>query len=154
VITALPTESSFGHHVSEAALATALALPVIFAFTELRGTWLVRGEVPPQLVSLQRSINGDPEATRISSSVIMTFITPQAEQGWNSVRETAFRSKEVRASAKDVLTDTMVGHARVQNGRNLDNRDPVADAKKSSQDNRPDRTSHQRGLGNPRQTRP
>jgi hypothetical protein len=152
MVSAHISQSSFSHRLSEAALATALALPLIFAFTGLRGSWLARGEVPPQLVNLQRSMNGDAKPERVSASAFMTFITPQVRQVSKSGEGAAANTVGGRTGAKGARKKLSVGSAHAANGRHRDNPAPVTEAERSPQGRRPVRPLHPQGLENSRRT--
>jgi hypothetical protein len=154
MVSAHISQSSFSHRLSEAALATALALPVIFAFTELRGSWLARGEVPPQLVNLQRSMNGDAKPERVSASAIMTFLTPQVREVSKSGGGAVANTLGGRTGAKGARKKLSVGSARAENGRNRDKPARVTEAETLPQGHHPLQPLPPYGPGNPWQTHP
>jgi hypothetical protein len=69
MIAVWPSRPGFGEQMAEAVLATALAVPVLFAFAELRGTRLVGTATAPQKTGTLSNSNNTSAAERESSPV-------------------------------------------------------------------------------------
>jgi hypothetical protein len=69
MIAVWPSRPGFGEQMAEAVLATALALPVIFAFAELRGTRPVGTATAPQLTDTPPNSSEKSAAQRPSAPV-------------------------------------------------------------------------------------
>jgi hypothetical protein len=69
MIAVWPSRAGFGEQMAEAVLATALAVPVIFAFAELRDTRLVGTPPPPPQEDSQFSVSEGLAAERSSEPV-------------------------------------------------------------------------------------
>ena len=66
MIAALPSRPGFGEQMAEVVLAAALALPLIFAFAELRGPQLAGTGTEPHLSDTQPNSSQTPTAERPS----------------------------------------------------------------------------------------
>jgi len=64
MVSVWPSKPGFGQQMAEVVLATALALPVIFAFAALRGTQLAGTATEPQLADTPPNSSETPAAER------------------------------------------------------------------------------------------
>jgi len=140
--TAHSSESSFGRHLSEAVLATALALPVVFAFNELRGTWFARGGALPQSDNPHLSRNGEMGADRFLPSVVLALMTPEGGEGSESGPGVIAHTKEVSLEANNALKKAPGDQARVKNGQNRVKAELVSEDEGMSREDRLARPLH------------
>ena len=152
MIRAQLSQSSLGQQLSEVALATALALPLIFAFSEMRGSWLVRGELPPQLVNLLRSVNPDAASGRVSTMAGMTSASPAVREVATSRRRAIAGTREARIEANVTTNKGPVRSPRVGNGLNRNTSALATKAESSSPGGRRARLLGPRGTENSSQT--
>ena len=74
MIAVWPSRAGFGEQMAEAVLATALAVPVIFAFAELRDGHLVAPATTPQLAETQAS-SPDTSATERPTPAVRVVLS-------------------------------------------------------------------------------
>jgi len=95
---AWPSQPGLGEQVAEVVIAIALALPVVFAFSELRGMWLAGAAASPQAAEPQRIPRDQPIAEQQSPPTVRVLA------GGSSDKVSTWGSRVVVLSGKTSLT--------------------------------------------------
>ena len=77
---AWPTQPGLGEQVAEVVIAIALALPVVFAFSELRGMWLAGAATSPQAAEPQTIPRDQPIAEQQSPPTVRVLAGGSSEK--------------------------------------------------------------------------